>query len=175
MKSKIAAVVASAALMLMSLPAFAITNFHYVLTGGYNAEWFIDATALTDLATLNDGIGYYDVQGTFPGHVPSYLADVRFWNSTFGTGGFTLVDHYSGDVVTLNLTGAQLYTGLETSPTLSTGLFAFSDGLTTYELSVDLCNCDPVPEPSTWAMMLAGFGGIGAALRSRRRRIVLAA
>ena len=27
-----------------------------------------------------------------------------------------------------------------------------------------------VPEPATWVMMLAGFGGLGAALRSRRRR-----
>lgn len=26
-----------------------------------------------------------------------------------------------------------------------------------------------VPEPATWAMMLAGFGGLGAMLRSRRR------
>jgi hypothetical protein len=25
-----------------------------------------------------------------------------------------------------------------------------------------------VPEPATWAMMLVGFGGIGAAMRSRR-------
>ncbi len=27
-----------------------------------------------------------------------------------------------------------------------------------------------VPEPTSWAMMLIGFGGIGASLRSRRRR-----
>jgi len=26
-----------------------------------------------------------------------------------------------------------------------------------------------VPEPATWAVMLAGFGGVGAAMRSRRR------
>jgi probable HAF family extracellular repeat protein len=27
----------------------------------------------------------------------------------------------------------------------------------------------PVPEPATWGMMLAGFGGLGAVMRSRRR------
>jgi len=27
-----------------------------------------------------------------------------------------------------------------------------------------------VPEPSTWAMMLLGFGGIGMAMRRSRRR-----
>jgi hypothetical protein len=31
-----------------------------------------------------------------------------------------------------------------------------------------------VPEPASWAMMLVGFGGLGAALRSRRSRAVVA-
>jgi len=29
-----------------------------------------------------------------------------------------------------------------------------------------------VPEPATWAMMLLGFGGIGAAMRRRRKEIL---
>lgn len=32
-----------------------------------------------------------------------------------------------------------------------------------------------VPEPATWAMMIIGFGAIGSALRSNRRRAALAA
>jgi hypothetical protein len=32
----------------------------------------------------------------------------------------------------------------------------------------------PVPEPQAWAMMIAGFGLVGSALRSRRRRAVCA-
>jgi len=32
-----------------------------------------------------------------------------------------------------------------------------------------------VPEPATWAMMLVGFGGLGAAMRSRRKQSAAAA
>lgn len=32
----------------------------------------------------------------------------------------------------------------------------------------------PAPEPATWALMLVGFGGIGATMRSRRNRVVRA-
>lgn len=32
-----------------------------------------------------------------------------------------------------------------------------------------------VPEPTTWAMMLLGFGGLGAVLRRRRNQVALAA
>jgi len=31
-----------------------------------------------------------------------------------------------------------------------------------------------VPEPTTWAMMLLGFGGIGAMIRRRRQTLVAA-
>ncbi len=34
---------------------------------------------------------------------------------------------------------------------------------------------DPIPEPATWLTMMFGFGAVGAAMRARRRRLVLAA
>jgi hypothetical protein len=42
------------------------------------------------------------------------------------------------------------------------------DGLVLYSATVQVT--DPVPEPAAWALMLAGFGAVGAALRTRARR-----
>ena len=39
----------------------------------------------------------------------------------------------------------------------------------------NLDNVGPVPEPSTWAMMLLGFAGIGFAYRRRRSRLAATA
>jgi hypothetical protein len=55
----------------------------------------------------------------------------------------------------------------------------------TYELNFDLVSNDEgpsevfatassVPEPATWTLALVGFGGLGAALRSRRRPALVA-
>lgn len=44
-----------------------------------------------------------------------------------------------------------------------------------YDLHVSLQNASAVPEPASWAMLIVGFGVIGAALRARRRSVRAAA
>lgn len=41
--------------------------------------------------------------------------------------------------------------------------------------SYSILGTNTVPEPATWLLMLAGFGGMGAALRMRRRSVTAAA
>lgn len=48
---------------------------------------------------------------------------------------------------------------------------AYNDPAFTYVDDIALA----APEPGTWALMLAGFGGLGAVMRSRRRTAVVAA
>ena len=60
------------------------------------------------------------------------------------------------------------------SDTLSIGAansqgYYYVDGVSVEGLSAG------VPEPATWAMMLVGFGGLGAAIRRRRSQAALAA
>jgi hypothetical protein len=44
-----------------------------------------------------------------------------------------------------------------------------TSGLPSYGNEITNVSVLAVPEPATWALMLAGFGGMGVALRSRRR------
>ena len=66
-------------------------------------------------------------------------------------------------------------TGAWNSGASTTANLSFVDLNTAYsgnDFVVDDINfAAAVPEPATWAMMLAGFGGLGAAMRSRRGRV----
>lgn len=172
--------VATAALLSFAsaTPASAATYLKYVLTGDYSAEWWIDVGTPADEATTDAGIGFYDVQGHFPGALFDYVADVYFYNSTFGDGGFALVDHYGGDVLLLNAISEQLYSGNEEGAfTLLTGSFDFvnfGSDLLHYHLNVSEHTTPAVPEPATWALMLLGFGTLGGALRARKQTVSFA-
>lgn len=52
--------------------------------------------------------------------------------------------------------------------------FAFNDGVLFDNVTVTGTPTSAVPEPATWAMMIAGFGLAGASIRSARRRAILA-
>ncbi|WP_380872793.1 hypothetical protein ACFB49_37030 [Sphingomonas sp. DBB INV C78] len=56
---------------------------------------------------------------------------------------------------------------------VDSGLLAklvFTSGQNAFEFDNVAITSAPVPEPATWAMMIAGFGMIGAASRTRRAR-----
>jgi hypothetical protein len=44
----------------------------------------------------------------------------------------------------------------------------------TFNLTFSLTGVSGVPEPSTWAMMLLGFAGLGFAFRQSRRKVAMA-
>ena len=48
------------------------------------------------------------------------------------------------------------------------------DGLSIDNFQLDAVTIGAVPEPTTWAMMIAGFGLVGRALRRRRTKVVFA-
>jgi len=68
---------------------------------------------------------------------------------------------FAGGMVGSTLVPATVYFGFEDEPLIGSDL-NYQD-VQFYAVS------GVVPEPATWAMMLAGFGGLGAMMRSRRR------
>lgn len=66
--------------------------------------------------------------------------------------------------------GSQIYTGSEAAPVFAVGRYAgLSDG-SGGSSGVLTLSAAAVPEPATWAMMLAGFAGLGALSFGARRR-----
>ena len=69
----------------------------------------------------------------------------------------------AGDSLTLNFAGASYFiasSGPQTAGTNSNSIF--------WDIGAIQADGGGVPEPATWAMMLVGFGGLGAVMRRRR-------
>jgi hypothetical protein len=113
-----------------------------------------DVQALTDSLPL-DGTdatwqGYAAVMGSAPNRA-------LMWGAYSGTGG-DVGWGYAYDPAPWNLAdNSDLSSGVPNNgtPYADMNLWAYAGG--------------SVPEPASWALMLVGFGGLGAAVRSRRK------
>ena len=136
----------------------------FELTGSRQASFEIDtSTATVNQTSSGDQVIFNNVPGTFNGVVTEQTASTI----SFGTGGINVMD-IAGTLDTTGMTvftqfatGGPLFSlsGTPPQPIFKTGTFALSglvSGASSIEISV-------IPEPSTWAMMLLGFAGLGFA------------
>jgi PEP-CTERM motif len=75
-------------------------------------------------------------------------------------------------IIAFDLAGDQIYSGTPSAPFFAPGVFALTQygaDENKYTLTISA-----VPEPSTWAMMILGFAGIGAMTYRRRKSAMLA-
>jgi hypothetical protein len=173
----------AAAATLISVPASA--TIYYVQGSGF-----------VDGATFNGSFDASDVDldgqiSSFDGEVSAFAGSFS-GNSQVGPLSFTMADLFGlvwsmddliGDDVNGDIEGLGLSNGLA-SYLVGPGPFAFCDGVQNCSaasdgagqtfsiegLRVSLTPFPSVPEPSSWALMIAGFGIAGAVLRRKRVR-----
>ncbi len=158
---------AAAALLMTACPAWAAPLiFNYSGAQGSLSFTLADPSN-PDVATPGVGVEYV-VSGLENGVASDFGGGVIFASADF-FGGFQTLD---GNFTT---SGAQLYSGSESAPTFNLGPVTLvgPDGVTT-DGALTIAPAAAAPEPSTWALLIAGVGLAGAALR-RRRRLALAA
>jgi hypothetical protein len=167
------------------------TNVSFVLgdnivsgTSGRNPAGAIDRDYFTFTVAPNQYLTAILLQ---PGTVPIGLSfigiesgsQVTLDPATTSAAGLLGWAHYSlGDVGTDILDNMSIAANGSSgfTPPLGPGTYAVwvqeaSSGTATYSFDFQLS----VPEPSTWAMMLAGFGLMGLALRRKRQRALATA
>jgi len=168
--------------------------------GGTTFDALMNLTATTDVATVVGGLAILPVlSGTLTftalapvswgGHTGTNLLSVSFsggaitgnlFGSTATYGNSTppnTVDFTSDFLTFTDTTTRDISLAVDAiNPTIG---FAFGgrrthSGTVTGDFGADLSSGNPqgVPEPGSWALMFAGFGLVGSALRSQRRRRV---
>jgi hypothetical protein len=163
---KLTRLFASVALATIASAASATSPIYtFTLTGDYQAEWTLPASPTNIF--FGDGFEV-EGRGTMAG-VPDTVAVFAFVGPQSGGGlqlnlledfGFFLVFDGAGDV---------LFTGPSSSPTFKTGTFSLTRrglGVGTGVLTI-AGQAPAIPEPASWALMIAGFGLVGSALRRR--------
>ncbi len=115
---------------------------------------FVDAGGISDASPF--GAFTYSLNLTTPTHNPSNVSKLEFTVTALTA----LSVNSVGSTTNSNNSNQQLAFVADVSSNGNTGNVAALAGGTP----------GGVPEPATWAMMLVGFGGMGALLRHRRRQ-----
>ena len=139
---------------------FGSTGNYFTVGPSDGSPGEIDISGFASITTLSLLWGSIDSYNTI-----SFLDDVgNILGSFTGTEVFALADGDQSDpatnpIVTFSFTGADR--DLVSRIRLESSQNAFE---------IDNLAITAVPEPGTWAMMLAGFGAVGYSLRSRKSR-----
>lgn len=158
----------------------------------YSASFTLDTAASPSITLPGQSVRYngLTINYMLPGGSAVFTDNGPFDGAVFRTagqesGGFnvTRLDQAGNFGNGIFLYGPQIFSGTTANPVFAPGSFDLSDiqpPFSTSPLQVNyrLVISDPtaaVPEPASWAMMIGGFGLVGATLRTRRRAVRITA
>ena len=137
------------------------------LSGGRNVTFQLDSNPTPDSSQsfLGEQAAFFNVAGTVNG-APTTIDTISFGTGVFADLSITAV----GLDFTQYASGGPLFTGPGSAPVFAPGTFElvnpfFPDSNSTLTISAV---GGAVPEPSAWALLILGFGVVGAALRRSR-------
>jgi hypothetical protein len=170
-----------------AIPGVTFSGYSGIITNGFTVgsqALYPDTSAGTQVAFLQSfqsagGQISWALTGLTPGqqYVLSFedVSALNFGPTPFSVSAFGVsLASYGGDVVP---TGSFVTQTLDFTPSTANGSIDFIGGLEGNNSLTAIDNLtvstggsgSAAPEPSAWLLMIVGFGGIGAALRYRRR------
>lgn len=135
-----------------------------------------DGAQISNL-TANQYGGLLNIAFTAPQNAVGFLLS----GSYAGSSGPITVTAYDGatsvfqDTPTVGTFDAFSFYGLSGLGPITSVVVSTTDPQFPAVGEIDLATAAGVPEPSIWAILLVGFGGLGAAMRTRRRGLAVAA
>ena len=141
------------------------TYYFYFTLAGFAAG----ATTQIQLQAVSMGVAMpldYDLFSGTPGPTPLPTADPSFLAASGPSGTV-------GQVIFTTLGDGAYYVQVAPSQVFADGEVGSGSLSVTDAVGRDGGPDPTVPEPATWAMMLVGFGGVGAALRRRQAALAL--
>lgn len=147
-----------------------VVNFGPVITtnsGTYSAKLTGTSGNFTDIFTFSAPAGYnlqsIDLSSNYTGK--NYIANVNFTSATLNGVALNIVS--TGQAEIRNLFDQPLWAGVNTISLMgNAGYKGKVDAVFGGNLSFAR---NSVPEPSIWAFMILGLGGVGGAMRRRNR------
>lgn len=159
MKKYMLLAAAGAAVLATAAPTQA-KPYSFVITGSQTIKFVLDSSPTPPIVDPGNYFVLAGVNGTINNVATTF--DLGFGSPSYFFN-FGLINNVVG--FSFVSTGVAMYTGSESAPTFKLGTFTLTPNTPEPDYTMTI---SAVPEPVSWAMLMAGFGGIGACMRRRR-------
>jgi hypothetical protein len=157
MKLRLSLIAASCSLAALLSGTANAAVYNFAITGPQSVKFSLPSSPTPTTVTAGDFFVIDGVSGTIDNVADTF--SLGFGSATYFSN-FGLFNNSVG--ASIFSSGPTLYTGTELAPTFKLGTFALNTG---YSVTI---SSGAVPEPASWAMMLAGIGTVGFAMRRRQ-------